>query len=54
MPALPLDGAGRYVAGVYVAFVILVVVYVVIIAAKVSGMEEELEARKKPAEDWRR
>jgi len=54
MPALPLDEAGRYVAVAYVAFVMLVLVYVVIIAAKVSRMERELEARQNPAEDSRR
>jgi hypothetical protein len=53
MPALPLDEAGRYVAGAYVAFVTLVVIYVVIIATKLSRMEQELEARRKRAEDWR-
>jgi hypothetical protein len=56
MPALPLDEAGRYVAGAYVVFVMLVVVYVAIIAAKVSRMERELEALEKQPEDrddWR-
>jgi len=54
MPALPLDEAGRYVAGAYVVFVVLVVVYVAIIAAKVGRMERELEALEKSPEDrWR-
>jgi uncharacterized ion transporter superfamily protein YfcC len=56
MPALPLDEAGRYVAGAYVVFVMLVVVYVAIIAAKVSRMERELEVLEKQPEDrddWR-
>jgi hypothetical protein len=44
MPALPLDEAGGYVAAAYVVFVTLVVVYVVIIAAKVDRMRHELEA----------
>jgi hypothetical protein len=43
MPALPLDEAGKYVAGAYVAFVTLVVVYVAIIGAKVARIERELE-----------
>jgi type II secretory pathway component PulM len=54
MSALPLEEAGRYVAAAYVAFMVLVVLYVVIIAAKVSRMERELEGLKKPAEDSRR
>ena len=43
MPALPLDEAGKYVAGAYGVFVTLVVVYVAIIGAKVALMERELE-----------
>jgi hypothetical protein len=53
MPALPLDEAGPYVAGAYVVLVTLVGIYVVIIGAKVSRVERELDARKK-AEDRRR
>jgi hypothetical protein len=41
-PALPLDEAGRYVAGAYVVFVVLLVVYVAIMAAKVQRIEKEL------------
>jgi Na+-transporting methylmalonyl-CoA/oxaloacetate decarboxylase gamma subunit len=40
--ALPLDEAGRYVAGAYVVFVVLLVVYVAIMAAKVQRIEKEL------------
>jgi hypothetical protein len=54
MSALPLDEAGRYVAAAYVVFVTLVVVYVAIMAAKVSRMERELVALKKPAEERQR
>jgi len=42
MPALPLDEAGKYVAGAYVVFLALIVVYVAIIAAKVSRIDREL------------
>jgi hypothetical protein len=42
MPALPLDEAGRYVAGAYVVFLTLIVVYVAIIGAKVARIEREL------------
>jgi hypothetical protein len=42
MPALPLDDAGPYVAGAYLVFVALILVYVVIMAAKLSRIEREL------------
>jgi len=51
MPALPLDEAGRYVAAAYLAFTMLVVIYVVIIAAKVSRVVRALEQLGEPAED---
>jgi len=42
MPALPLDEAGKYVAGAYVVFVALIVVYVAIIGAKIARIERQL------------
>jgi hypothetical protein len=42
MPALPLDEAGQYVAGAYVVFLALVVVYVAIIGAKIARIDREL------------
>jgi hypothetical protein len=42
MPALPLDEAGKYVAGAYVVFFVLVVVYVAIIGAKIARIDSEL------------
>jgi hypothetical protein len=39
---LPLDEAGKYVAGAYVVFLALIVVYVAIIAAKVARIDREL------------
>jgi hypothetical protein len=42
MPALPLDEAGKYVAGAYVVFVTLLVVYVAIIGSKIARIEREL------------
>jgi len=41
-PALPLDEAGKYVAGAYVVFLLLIVVYVAIMAAKLQRIEREL------------
>jgi type II secretory pathway component PulM len=42
MPALPLDEAGKYVAGAYGVFVVLILVYVAIMAAKLQRIEREL------------
>jgi hypothetical protein len=42
MPALPLDEAGKYVAGAYGVFVTLVLVYVAIIGAKIARIDREL------------
>jgi hypothetical protein len=42
MPALPLDEAGKYVAGAYVVFLGLILVYVAIMASKLVRIEREL------------
>ena len=42
MPALPLDEAGKYVAGAYLVFTTLIVVYVAIIGQKIARIEREL------------
>jgi hypothetical protein len=42
MPALPLDEAGKYVAGAYVVFVALLGIYVAIMAGKLARIEREL------------
>jgi hypothetical protein len=41
-PALPLHTAGKYVAGAYVVFLALVLVYVAIMATRLSRTEREL------------
>jgi hypothetical protein len=41
-PALPLDEAGKYVAGAYIVFLVLIVVYVAIMAAKLQRIEGDL------------
>ena len=41
-PALPLDEAGKYVAGAFIVFMVLLVVYVAIMAAKLQRIEKEL------------
>jgi transcription initiation factor TFIIIB Brf1 subunit/transcription initiation factor TFIIB len=42
MPALPLDEAGKYVAGAYGVFVALILIYVAIMAAKLQRIEREI------------
>jgi hypothetical protein len=39
---LPLDEAGKYVAGAYVVFVALILVYVAIIGAKIARLERQI------------
>ena len=41
-PALPLGEGGKYVAGAYIVFLVLIVVYVAIMAAKLQRIEREL------------
>ena len=41
-PALPLDEAGKYVAGAYVVFLALILIYVAIMAAKLARIDSEL------------
>jgi hypothetical protein len=42
LPALPLHEAGKYVAGAYVVLFALVLVYVAIMAIRLSRIEREL------------
>ena len=42
MPALPLDEAGKYVAAAYLVFLALILIYVAIMAGKLSRIEREL------------
>jgi hypothetical protein len=61
MPALPLDDAGPYVAGAYLVFLALILVYVAIMASKLARMEREIvelseiaERRREPVDDAER
>jgi hypothetical protein len=65
VPALPLDEAGKYVAGAYVVFVALLLIYVAIMAVRIDRMRQELSelaelaeqraaSRKPPAADAQR
>jgi hypothetical protein len=52
LPALPLHTAGKYVAGAYVVLFALVLVYVAIMAIRLSRIERELgELLELSAED---
>jgi hypothetical protein len=42
MPALPLDEAGKYVAAAYLVFLALILIYVAIMATKLSRIERDL------------
>jgi len=42
LPALPLHEAGKYVAGAYVVVFVLVLIYVAIMAVRLSRIEREL------------
>ena len=42
MPALPLHEAGKYVAGAYVVFFTLILIYVSIMAIRLSRIERDL------------
>ena len=54
MPALPLDEAGKYVAGAYGVFVVLILVYVAIMATKLQRIERELSDLTRMVESRRR
>jgi hypothetical protein len=42
LPALPLHTAGRYVAGAYIVLFALVLIYVAIMAIRLSRIERQL------------
>jgi len=57
-PALPLDEAGKYVAAAYLVFLALILVYVAIMAGRLSRLERDLselnelaERRREPEEE---
>jgi CcmD family protein len=49
-PALPLHSAGKYVAGAYIVFVALVLVYVAIMARRLNRTERELRQLRREAQ----
>jgi len=42
MPALPLDEAGKYVAGAYLVFLALLLIYLAIMAMRLQRLDREL------------
>jgi len=51
MPALPLDEAGKYVAGAYVVFLTLIIIYVAIIGSKIARIEQQIDELLEVSED---
>jgi hypothetical protein len=43
-PALPLHSAGKYVAGAYIVLFVIVLIYVAIMAIRMSRIERDLSA----------
>ena len=43
MPALPLDEAGKYVAGAYLVFLALILAYVAIMAVRQARIQRDVE-----------
>ena len=50
-PALPLHKAGPYVAAAYIVFVALVLVYVIILALRVTRIEKDAVAVRRDVEN---
>ena len=55
-PAIPNDVGGKYVAGAYIVFILLLLIYVAIMAAKLARIEKGLGevaeiAEKRKAEE---
>ena len=46
-PALPLHAAGKYVAGAYIVFLAIVLIYVTIMARKLMRTEQDLAQLKR-------
>lgn len=42
MPALPLDTAGKYVAAVYLVFLVLILIYVAIMSTRLGRVERDI------------
>ena len=53
-PALPLHSAGKYVAGAYIVFLAIILIYVAIMATRLARTERELTELRRDVELRRR
>jgi cell division protein FtsL len=53
-PALPLHTAGKYVAGAYIVFVLMILIYVAIMAMRLGHTQRELAELKQDVEEAER
>ncbi len=53
-PALPLHTAGKYVAGAYIVFLAIVLIYVAIMASRLARTERDLTELRRDVELRRR
>jgi hypothetical protein len=53
-PALPLGKAGKFVAGAYIVFLVLILAYVGIMAIRAQRLERELDELRRDVEAARR
>ena len=49
-PAIPLGQSGKFVAGAYITFVVLILIYVVIMAVRSQRIERELAELQRDVE----
>jgi hypothetical protein len=49
-PALPLGKAGKFVAGAYIVFVALILIYVAIMAVRAQRLERQLDELRRDVE----
>jgi F0F1-type ATP synthase membrane subunit b/b' len=49
-PAIPLGQSGRFVAGAYIVFVVLILIYVAIMAVRSQRIERELAELQRDVE----
>jgi hypothetical protein len=52
-PALPLGKSGKFVAGAYIVFVVMILVYVSIMAVRAQRIERELAELQRDVEEAR-
>jgi hypothetical protein len=53
-PALPLHSAGKYVAGAYIVFILVLLIYVAIMATRLTRNSRELTELRRQVEERER